>query len=203
MRLNEVKIYNNGEILTQELESVIEGKVFKDAKKAPCLCYGGKKYPDVKELLKAMSGESQADNLITSESYGTDAYHYDNQLRPLLWTDGISVMVRERQATWLLTLVNSYLPQISTLLQVVSENGHIEDYPIENNNGIDDFIFIHILTDSESNKALFVAECDDVFDEEGERKSRICAMQYIPYTDLGGSLRLYLQKGILLFPSEY
>lgn len=185
MNLKEITL--NGKSLSE----FTEGKTVEN----PCFKMNGKAFKSVYDLKKGME---ITESTVTSQSVGTESYHYEPSIPFIMWTDGISQFIKEENAVWLLTLVASYAREVSDILATVSPSGEIS-YK-ENPRGKDNFLYVS-LTKGEDNDALFTIEHDCY--EDGEECVKALAVQYIPYTDISESVFLYLEDSVLLFPSEH
>ncbi len=128
---------------------------------------------------------------------GTSAYHYDPFYFKFVWTDGVSKFVQEHDCVWLLTMVQSYLPFISTMYAEGKDGKITFKEFARKEKYADDFqiIFFH---KTGENEGYFSVESDN-----GEEVTTRY-LQFIPYTDLEvDCVKFYLNNGVLMFPSEY
>jgi hypothetical protein len=112
---------------------------------------------------------------------GTENYHlyapFGKNGLSLLLTDSVKLFAQEKGAWWTVDLIFSHLPQIQKTMKVNDTN----------------IIFIHF--DVDGSKCQFYAKLDSDMPRLFE--------QHIEFTDLDVSVELYLQDGILMFPSDY
>lgn len=112
---------------------------------------------------------------------GTENYHqyapFGNNGLYLLLTDSVKDFAQEKSAWWTISEIFSHLPQIQKTMKSNDTN----------------IIFLHF--DIDGSKCKFYAQLDSDAPKLFE--------QHIDFTDLDVSVELYLQNGILMFPSDY
>lgn len=112
---------------------------------------------------------------------GTENYHLYAPLGKdslsLLLTDSVIHFANDKKAFWTIDVVYSHLP---TMLKHMKDN---------------DTNIIFLYFDVADGKCEFYAKLDSDKQKRFEQK--------IEYTDLDVSVELYLQDGILFFPSDY
>jgi len=112
---------------------------------------------------------------------GTENYHLYAPLGKyapsILLTDSVVQFAKEKQAFWTLEVIYSHLPKMQKAMRDADTN----------------IIFIHF--DVDSQKCEFYAQLDSGLPRHME--------QHIDFTDLDVSVELYLENGVLMFPSDY
>lgn len=131
-----------------------------------------------------------------SDSMGTSRYHCDSVACHFVWTDGVGKFVSEHSCVWLLLLLETYLNDVSKVTVEIDKNGHIT-WKENNAEGTDDFLLI-FLQKTACDEAVFTIERDNGVSIQTIKR------QFIPYTDIDvDTVLLYLESGVLLFPSEH
>ena len=112
---------------------------------------------------------------------GTENYNLYSPFGPasmaLKLTDSVIHFAEEKQAYWAIDVVYSYLPKIVEIMKKHDT----------------DIVFLHF--DVDGGKCEFYGQLDS-----GKPKF---IEQHIEFTDLDVSVMLYLQNGVLMFPSDY